>query len=163
MRLFYKIFIGFICITLFPPALQAQESPTVSGGVATGTSGSVSFSIGQVLYKSQTGTNGYSITEGVQQPYEISIVYGIPESSNLNISVYPNPTTNYLAIKTDNYKSPKLQFFVIDINGQILKEAKIRQNKTLIKTDNWVTGTYFIKITNNKNHIKTFKIIKNNF
>ena len=51
--------------------LQAQESPTATVGEATGTGGTASYSVGQVVYTTTTGTNG-SVAQGVQQPFEIS-------------------------------------------------------------------------------------------
>ena len=56
--------------------LHAQESPTAAGGEATGTGGTSSYSVGQVVYTTATGTNG-SLAQGVQQPYEISVTNSI--------------------------------------------------------------------------------------
>ena len=36
----------------------SQESPVSAGGDLTGTNGSVSYSVGQVAYTTDTGTNG---------------------------------------------------------------------------------------------------------
>ena len=51
--------------------LHAQTGIPAAGGNASGTGGSVSFSVGQVFYLMNTGTTG-SVLEGVQQPFEIS-------------------------------------------------------------------------------------------
>ena len=61
-------------------ALQAQEVISASGGDASGGGSSVSCSYGQMVYSINIGTNG-SVAEGVQQPYEISLV-----SNTINIS-----------------------------------------------------------------------------
>jgi TRAP-type uncharacterized transport system substrate-binding protein len=37
---------------------QAQENANTSGGVATGSGGTVAYSIGQVAYTTNTGSNG---------------------------------------------------------------------------------------------------------
>ena len=65
-------------------ALQAQEVISSSGGNVSGSGGSVSYSVGQVVYTTNTGTNG-SVAQGVQQPYEISVVTGIEEATNINL------------------------------------------------------------------------------
>ena len=49
----------------------AQESINATGGDASGSAGSASYSVGQVAYQTLAGTNG-SIAEGVQQAYKIS-------------------------------------------------------------------------------------------
>ena len=59
--------------------LQAQTSVNAIGGDATGSGGSVSYSVGQVVYTTNKGTNG-SVVEGVQQPYEILVVTAIKEA-----------------------------------------------------------------------------------
>jgi hypothetical protein len=51
--------------------LNAQTGIAAGGGNATGSGGSVSYSIGQVFYMMNTGTTG-SVLQGVQQPWEIS-------------------------------------------------------------------------------------------
>ncbi|MGC8754863.1 MAG: hypothetical protein ACP5QJ_07625, partial [Thermosulfidibacteraceae bacterium] len=58
--------------------LQAQESVNATGGNASGNGGTVAYSVGQVVYTTNTGTNG-SVAQGVQQPFEISVVSGIEE------------------------------------------------------------------------------------
>ena len=61
-----------VCSALFfSIELQAQEIPIASGAVATGIGGSSSYTVGQVVYTTNTGSNG-SVAQGVQQPYEIS-------------------------------------------------------------------------------------------
>ena len=42
--------------------LQAQEAVPASGGEAGGSGGSVSYTVGQVVYTTKTGTNGNSVT-----------------------------------------------------------------------------------------------------
>ena len=51
--------------------IMAQQAINASGANATGSGGSVSYSVGQVLYTTNSGSNGSS-AQGVQQPYEIS-------------------------------------------------------------------------------------------
>jgi hypothetical protein len=86
-------------------AAQAQQATTATGGNTSGSGGTVAYSVGQIVYTTNTGTNG-SVAQGVQQPYEISIVLGIDNHSiNLGLSAYPNPTTNYLV------SARKLLFF----------------------------------------------------
>ena len=81
--------------------LKAQQATTTSGGNASGSGGSASYSVGQVVYTTNTGAGG-SVSQGVQQPYEISIVSGIEEQGiTLTCTAYPNPTTDYLTLKID--------------------------------------------------------------
>ncbi|MFT7299094.1 MAG: hypothetical protein ACI9WO_001916 [Sphingobacteriales bacterium] len=45
--------------------LQAQETVPATGGEATGNGGSSSYTVGQVVYTTNTGTNG-SVAQGSQ-------------------------------------------------------------------------------------------------
>lgn len=67
---------AIIILAMALTELKAQEAIPASGGNATGSGGSVSYSVGQVEYSSNTGSGG-SVAAGVQQPYEISVVTGL--------------------------------------------------------------------------------------
>lgn len=49
---------------------KAQHSVNTTGGDASNESGSVSYSIGQIVYSAYADSDG-RVSEGVQQPYEI--------------------------------------------------------------------------------------------
>jgi hypothetical protein len=139
--------------------LQAQESPTATGGEATGTGGTASYSGGQVVYTTATGTNG-SVAQGVQQPFEISTTVGINETSiNLELSVYPNPTTDYLSLKVE--KTEGLTFQLYDLQGKVITNEKVNSATTTVAMENLPTATYFLNVVKNNQIVKTFKIIKN--
>jgi len=142
--------------------LQAQESVNATGGNASGSGGSASYSVGQVVYTTNTGTNG-SVAQGVQQPYEISVVTGLEEAKDINLSItaYPNPTTDYLQLKVESETLKDLSFQLYDMNGKLLQSKKITGNQTSIVMSNLVTATYFVKVVQENKEIKTFKIIKN--
>ncbi|MFT6844835.1 MAG: hypothetical protein ACJAUV_001023 [Flavobacteriales bacterium] len=139
--------------------LQAQESPTAAGGEATGTGGTSSYSLGQVVYTTATGTNG-SVAQGMQQPYEISVTIGVNETTiNLELSVYPNPTTNYLTLKVDDFET--LNFQLIDLQGKVIENKKVTATTSTIEMEELPKAIYFLKVTKDNQLIKTFKVIKN--
>jgi hypothetical protein len=141
--------------------VQAQEAVSTTGGEASGGGGTTSYSVGQVVYTSNIGTNG-SVAQGVQQPYEISTITGINETSiQLELSVYPNPTTNFLNLKFDCEKIENLSYQLYDLQGRVIENEKVNDNSTTIKMEGLPKATYFLKVTNNQNVVKTFKVIKN--
>jgi len=142
--------------------LQAQQVVTTSGGNASGSGGSASYSVGQVVYTTNGNSNG-SVAQGVQQPYEIFIVTGIEEAKgiSLEIMVYPNPATDFIKLKIENYDVQNLRYQLYDINARLLQDNKIVGNETDIVMSNYVSATYFLKVTDNNKVVKTFKIIKN--
>ena len=142
--------------------VSAQESVNATGGNASGSGGSASYSVGQVVYTTNTGTNG-SVAQGVQQAYEISVVSAIEEIKgiNLTISAYPNPTTDYLTLSIGEFEISNLSYQLYDMNGKLLQSEKITGNQTSIVMSNLVPATYFVKVIESNREIKTFKIIKN--
>lgn len=139
---------------------QAQESANASGGDATGSGGTVAYSIGQIVYTTHTGSTG-SVAQGVQQPYEISIVAGVEDHQiSLNLKAFPNPTTNYLTLTIDNIELSNLNFQLFDISGKLLESKKIINTTEIIHMENLPSATYFLSVTNNNKELKTFKIVK---
>jgi len=141
--------------------LQAQTSINATGGNASGSGGSSSYSVGQVAYQTHTGTNG-SVAQGVQQPFEISVVTAIEEAKGINLSVsaYPNPTTDYLTLSIKEFDISNVSYQLLDMNGKLLQNEKITGNQTSIVMSNLVPATYFVKVTESNKEVKTFKIIK---
>jgi hypothetical protein len=142
--------------------LQAQSTIPASGGNATGSGGSVSYTVGQVTYQTLSGTNG-TVVQGVQQPYEISIVTALEEAKDINLvcSVYPNPTIDFLTLKVGDYENKNMSYWLYGVNGNLIVTKKILSNETQISMGNQVSGTYFLKVTSGNKELKTFKIIKN--
>ena len=138
--------------------LQAQVSMNAAGGNAAGDGGSVSFSVGQTAFSANAGSNG-SVTQGVQQPYEISVLSVAEQAENISLSVYPNPSTDYLYL-TSSDENSDLSYQLFDMNGRLLKSEKITENQTNIDMQGLVSATYFVKVNQGNKTVKTFKIIK---
>lgn len=142
--------------------LQAQESLNATGGKASGNGGTVSYSLGQVVYLTKSGTNGF-VDEGVQQPYEISVVTGIKEAKGISLSLtaYPNPTSDNLTLRISDVTLSNLSYQLYDMQGILLQHNKISGHNASIKMSTLVPAIYFVKVFRNDVAIKTFKIIKN--
>lgn len=141
--------------------IQAQKAIPVSGGKASGSGGSISYSVGQTVYTTNTSPEGYVI-QGVQQPYEISVMTGNYESKGINLefSVFPNPSTEFVSLKIQNYKVEKLSYELYDVNGKLLESNQIQSSETKIVMTKYIRSAYFLKIRDNKAAVKEFKIIK---
>lgn len=151
-----------ILLTICTSLLNAQESVLTSGGEANGTGGTVSYSLGQIVYTTNTGVNG-SNAQGVQQPYEISVVTSINESNVINLvcELFPNPTKDYVKLIINSINIRNLAYQLCDANGKDIESKKIINIESIISMLGLVPSTYFLKIYENKKPVKTFKIIKN--
>jgi hypothetical protein len=154
--------IGVLLLAAVITGLQAQEAIPTSGGNASGSGGSISYTVGQVFSTTNTGTAG-SVAQGVQQPFEISVVTGIEEAKgiSLNCSAYPNPAIDFLILKIEGNMRMQYIASIYDLNSKLLESQKIESSETSIDMSNLVPATYFLKVTESNKEVKTFKIIKN--
>ena len=139
----------------------AQHASIASGNDAFGSGGTFSYSVGQVVYTTSIGTS-FSIAEGVQQPYEISVMVGIDNSNiKLGAMIYPNPTSNYIVLKTEGYPSKELLYQLFDQNGKLIVSKEIMSNSERIEMLHLAASIYFLKVVENQTLRKVFKIVKN--
>ncbi len=154
---------GVFFIALGLVGLKAQESISATGGNASVSGqGSVSYSVGQVVFTVNTGTTG-TVLQGVQQPFEISVISGIEDTEDISLSVlaYPNPATDYLLLRADNVEISNLSFQLFDMNGKLLESNRLSGNDTSIDMSNLLPAAYFLKVIEKHSEVKVFKIIKN--
>ena len=157
-----KLIVSTLLVFVFTTLAQAQQATTASGGSAIGSGGSVTYSIGQIVYTASSGTNG-SVFRGVQQPYEISNVLGLDEveETTITLKVYPNPTAHFLNLNLGDFELLNLSFQLVDINGKLIESKKITNSTETVSMEHMPTATYFLKVSDGNKELKTFKIIKN--
>ena len=82
------------------------------------------------------------------------------DENNLNtISIFPNPVSDKLTIKTTNNDLPD-SYKIYNVLGQVIKEEFISSQSDLeINTSNYSNGLYFIKITKGNNSA-TLRFVK---
>ena len=150
-------------LTLFIPLLaQAQKDFVSSGGEANGTTGTISYSIGQPFYAASITEQG-SNSPGVQQTFKIS---ELPAETNLlvnlQMAVYPNPTTHLITLNIEHSELSGLTYSLFGMSGQILRTGAIKEKKTELSMEEFGAAIYLLKVFRNSTLIKTFQIIKNN-
>lgn len=140
---------------------HAQEAAVTADGNALGNGGLVNYTIGQIVYTTNSGVNG-SALEGVQQAFEILIEAELKEVKGINlmVSAYPNPTNHFLNLKVENYGSINWMYKLFDMSGKLLETKIIEGAHTRIGLGNLESATYFVQVIQNKKEVKTFKIIK---
>lgn len=139
----------------------AQQGSVASGGNATGGGGTVSYTVGQTVWNMYPGSGG-SVLQGVQQPYEISVISGI-EVLNVNLSyvVYPNPTGGKVTLDVGNTDLDGLRYQLYSESGVMLQEKNIETTESAIYLDSYSSSTYFLRVVKGHLVFKVFKIIKN--
>jgi len=142
-------------------SLHAQQATVATGGSASGSGGTASYSVGQTVYTTNIGSNGSSM-QGVQQAFEISIVSGIDYFEiTLQCIAFPNPTLHNLLLRIDELDlKSKLTASLFDVHGKLLSQQEITGIETTIEMEQYPAQLYFLKILKRDKEIKTFKIIK---
>jgi hypothetical protein len=154
--------ITVLLLSIGMSGLQAQEAIPASGGDALGRGGSLSYSVGQVVYVTNTGPSG-SVAQGVQQPNKTLVITGIVETdgNRLEFLVYPNPSTNFIKLKVEDFKPDNFSYQLYDSHGSLLQNKEIVGVETVIQTEYLTPAAYFLRIIDNNKEEKTFTIIKN--
>jgi hypothetical protein len=157
-----KLIISCWLFVLLVATVNAQSAFSSTGGSFSEPGGSVSYTVGIVSYKTLSDAAG-SVVQGVQQPYEISVLTGLelPRDIRLDISAYPNPARETLYLKTSNSFASNMEYQLYHINGSIIERNKITKDITILDVEKLIPATYFLKIIEKNTEIKTFKIIKN--
>lgn len=156
-------------ITLFISVLvllsMAQSDIVPAGGTATGAGGSATYTVGQIAVQRMENGDKY-IIEGVQQPYEIQTV-GIDDHPGISLEaiVYPNPTQHYVQLRISNYMIPDygLKAQLYDANGRLLQIFTISDFETKMDLEQYPTASYQLRVYDDKQLLKTFKIVKTKF
>jgi hypothetical protein len=156
-----KILPVLVLFSFWTIAIQAQETISATGGNATGIGGSVSYTVGQIAYSALSGSNG-TVNQGVQQPYEITVVTAIENISAINLSciIYPNPTRGVVKLVFESFDNEEMRFRLFDLNGLLLQDKKIESIETEISMENLSSSVYFLRVIKNNKELKTFKIVK---
>ena len=150
--------VAFILLGLV--GLHAQESPTASGGDASGSGGTAAFSVGQIVYTANTNASG-TLSQGVQQAYEIFTLSIKETELNISLKVFPNPTLDNLTLQISDYKNEKLSYQLFDMQGKLLNNGQVNAQQTEINTSLLPAAIYFIHVFSQENEkVQSFKIIK---
>lgn len=154
-----KVLASALLILAFNSLLHAQSTVAAAGGDAAGSGGSLSYSIGQIVYHSSFGSNGTSMAEGVQQPYEISVISGIDNAFPLSISLFPNPVSRFLTLKVED--PAELSYRIYNLEGKLIASQKIYANSSQIDLNRLANAGYLLNVLKKGKLLKSFKIIKN--
>lgn len=160
--------LAFSALLLFSAVAFAQNPHQPNAVITTGGEanasghGSTSYTIGQIDFLFFTDENSGSINQGVQQPFEATIVALDKDFDLKKIRIYPNPVKSNLFIELIDEEAAwsNYRFRIYDLIGKFLLPLEPQSLNTQITCDEWPAGTYFIEIINPQKQKAIFKIIK---
>lgn len=146
---------------LFSGQCYSQQVVSSAGTSAAGSNVQVSWTIGEPVIETYTGTS-VILTQGFHQSKLTVTALEKIDNPSLELSVYPNPffsQVHIAVVKGDWYD---LQYTVYSIDGKLLKQKMDLNQVETLNCETFAPGVYFLNITKNRNEfVGTFKIIKN--
>ncbi|WJS94232.1 T9SS type A sorting domain-containing protein [Flavobacterium johnsoniae] len=142
-----------------------METIITSGNNATGTSGTVAYSIGQVFYTYMGVDAVYNVAQGIQQQVkdETLDTPDVEEPAKAEMFVYPNPTADFVNISMNGIEleGGQRSYRLYDIQARLLKQNTINQADTQVSLNNLSPSIYILVVYVDNKILKSFKIIKN--
>lgn len=134
----------------------AQEVVSTQGNSYSNGVGSIDYTIGEVVII--TGTDGTNdITQGFHQT-NWNFVGLIDNDPEYQVSIFPNPTSEVINIKTTVFEDVTYSLF--DASGKLIVEDKLSADQTTIKVDELAPGNYTLTLAKGVQILKTFKLVK---
>ena len=138
---------------------QSLDNEIISAGGHFGNNagGTLSATLGESFTNTLTSQN-LMLTQGFQQP--MFVITGITTvgDQKLKVRVYPNPTSDYLYITSDE---EGLSFSILDLAGTEMAVGKLSLSENFISLNQYSVGVFFVKVYSESKHFtKTFKVSK---
>lgn len=134
-----------------------------SGNNSTGSSGTVTYSIGQVFY-TYIGESVYNVAQGIQHEESQENLGANDDLLKVKteISIYPNPTTDFVNINMKGFEleNGQTSYQLYDLNGRLIEQNTINQDEMKISLNNLNSSIYIIQVSVKNEVYKSFKIIK---
>ena len=136
--------------------VSAQEVVSTQGDSYSNASGSIDFTIGEVVIN--TGTDGTNdITQGFHQTNWNFL--GVEDfAPTYEATVFPNPTSELLNIQTSAFEN--VTYTLYDAQGKMVMQDKLSAEQTPIQVSQLPSGNYSLTLNNETQNLKTFKLIK---
>jgi len=124
----------------------SQQVVSTAGTCASGTNVQISWTIGEPVIETFTGTS-VILTQGFHQS-KLTITalerFILP---SLELKVYPNPFLSQLHIAVVKGDWDNLEYFLFSLDGKLLQQ-KVAENQTeTMNLESFTSGAYLLKVT----------------
>jgi hypothetical protein len=135
-------------------SVSAQEVVATQGDSYSNTSGSIAFTIGEVVIN--TGNDG-TLTQGFHQTNWNFL--GVEDHApSYEALIFPNPTEDILNIRTSTFEN--VTYTLYDAQGKLVMQDILSAEQTPIQVSQLAPGSYSLTLNNESQNLKTFKLIK---
>ena len=161
----YVLLIGLFSFTINTYAQKiAPQSINSSGKKMSQSNSSITFTVGELVVLSQTSSEGTGLKNGFSAGATLTTQsIKEPDINIMDVSVFPNPTSNYLNIKINHALVKNFVITITDLQGkEIYKETYSNFSNTIgINMASFSKGNYMLSIKDNEfQTLGVYKIIK---
>jgi hypothetical protein len=145
--------------------LRAQsimpEVVSSAGGSGQNSQGSLAWTIGEPV-TATVGNGANTLTQGFQQPTLLiaTALKNYPELQEL--LVYPNPTADYVTLKTLGNTNQQFAYSIFDNTGKHIAGGHTNAGNNNISFQGLATGLYTLRLTDSQSKVHQISIIKQN-
>ena len=146
----------FLFSLLSTIAVSAQEVLSTQGDSYSNAISNIDFTIGEVIIN--TGSDGtVDLMQGFHQT-NWNFVGMEDYSPGFEASVFPNPTSEVLNIRTSSFEN--VRYTLYNAQGKLLIQDILSAEQTPVQVGQLAPGSYSIILNNQTQNLKTFKLIK---
>lgn len=155
----------FVFFSLFTTlSISAQEVVSSQGETYSNASGTIDFTVGEVII--DTGTDGTSdVTQGFHQT-NWNLLNVEDHAPEYEVLIFPNPTQDVLNIRTSHFEH--VTYTLYDAQGKLVLQDQLSGEQTLIQVSQIAPGAYSLELNFEEQNVgsldstkrKTFKLIK---
>jgi hypothetical protein len=144
----------------------SPQSINSGGATMTQSNGSLSFTVGELVVLQLYDSLGNSLSSGFTNAATTATTITTIESPGpevLDMTVYPNPTSDLVSIRIKSTKLEKLLISILDAQGKEVSHGLYAgvSNTIGINLHDYATGTYIMQVKSGDNQvIATYKVIK---
>lgn len=156
------ILFAFIGLSVNAQSVEPEVLAS-SGAHFTGTNASLSWTIGEVMIETVSGTNNI-LTQGFHQPGVQATIIEEVLPGHIKINIFPNPATESITVNLEN-NILKLNVELYDMMGKLLisKEIEPLQSSFVVNVKDLANAGYLLRIhSEDKKYNATYKIQKVN-
>ena len=147
----------YVLFSLFATlSVSAQEVVSTQGDSYSNASGSIDFTLGEVVIV--TGTDGANdLTQGFHQTNWNFV--GLDDNDpSYEATIFPNPTSELLNIRTSTFEN--VTYTLYDAQGKLILQDKLSAEQTPIQVSRLAPGNYSLTLSKETQNLKTFKLVK---
>ncbi|MFT7102593.1 MAG: hypothetical protein ACJAYA_001165 [Bacteroidia bacterium] len=153
---FYLTLVVFLLLGALVSTAQSidRQVAASAGNELTNSSGTITYTIGEPVTETLSSGNA-TATQGFHQGI-INITSVREQIKDLEISIYPNPTSDLLNVKFDGTGVWELH----TLDGKLINTGNLLTSLTSIDMRNIALSTYTLTIILDDNRMNTYRIVK---